>query len=78
MAEKPNPFNKLIKTEVPFNITSDLKETFDSVNKVVSDACQLALKQRIPGKQLVLTTDSSFRSAGYALMIDDNPDQKTQ
>ena len=39
---------------------------------------QLALKQPIPGKQLVLMTDASFRSAGYALMIEDNPDQKIQ
>ena len=75
-AEKLNPFYKLLKAEVPINITSELKETFDSVNKALSDACQLALKQPIPGKQLVLMTDASFRSAGYALMIEDNPDQK--
>ena len=78
MAEKFNPFYKLLKTEVPINITSELKETFHSVNKAHSDACELALKQPIPGKQLVLMTDDSFRSAGYALMIEDNPDQKIQ
>ena len=78
LAEKPNPFYKLLKAEVPINITSELKETFDSLNKALSDACELALKQRIPGKQLVLMTDASFRSAGYALMIQDNPDQKIQ
>ena len=78
MAGKPNPFYKLLKTEVPINITSELKETFDSVNKALSDACELALKQPIPGKQLVLMTDARFRSAGYALMIEDNPDQKIQ
>ena len=55
-----------------------MKETFDSVNKALSDTCQLALRQPIPGKQLVLMTDASFRSAGYALMIEDNPDQKIQ
>ena len=76
MAEKLNPFYKLLKTEVPVNITSELKETFDSVNKALSDACELALKQPGPGKQLVLMTDASFRSAGYALMIEDNPGQK--
>ena len=79
MAEKLNPFYKLLKAEVPINVTSDLKQIFDSVNKAMSDACELALKQPIPpGKQLVLMTDASFRSAGYALMIEDNPDQKTQ
>ena len=78
MAEKLNPFYKLLKTGVPINITSNLKETFDSVNKALSDAFELALKQPIPGKQLVVMTDASFRSAGYAQMIEDNPDQKIQ
>ena len=78
MAEKLNPFYKLLKTEVPINITSEMKETIDSVNKSLSDACEIALKQPIPGKQLVLMTDASFRSAGFALMIEDNPDQKIQ
>ena len=78
MAEKLNPFYKLLKAEVPINITSGLRETFDSVNKALSDARQLALKQPIPGKQLVLRTDASFRIAGYPLMIEDNPDQKIQ
>ena len=78
MAEKLNPFYKLLKAEVPINITSEMKEAFDSVNKALSDACDLALKQPIPGKQLVLMTDAIFRSAGYARMIEDNPDQKIQ
>ena len=78
MAEKPNPFYKLLETEVPINFTSDLREAFDSVSKALSDACEVALKQPIPGKQLVLMTDASFRSAAYALMIEDNPDQKIQ
>ena len=78
MAEKLNSFYKLLKTEVPVNITSELKETFDSVKKALSDACELALKQPVPGKQLVLMTNASFRSAGDALMIEDNPDQKIQ
>ena len=76
MAEKLNPFCKLLKTEVPISITSELKETFDSVNKALSDACELALKQLIPGKQLILMTDASFRSAGYALMIEAIPIRK--
>ena len=67
-----------MEAENPINITSVLKENFDSVNKTLSDACQLALKQAIPGKQLVLMTDASFRSAGYAFLIEDNPDQKNQ
>ena len=64
MAEKLNPFYKHLEAEVPINIISELKETFDSVNTALSDACQLPLKHPIPGKQLVLMTDASFRSAG--------------
>ena len=37
MAEKLHPFYKLLKTEVPINITSELKETFDLVNEALSD-----------------------------------------
>ena len=76
MVEKLNPFYKLLKAEVPINITSKLKETFDSVNKALSDACPLALKKPVSGKQPVLMTDASLRSAGYALMTEDNLDQK--
>ena len=78
MTEKLNSFFKILKAEVPMNITSELKETFDSVNKALSDACELVLKQPIPGNQLVIMTDASFRRAGYDLMIEGNPDQKIQ
>ena len=76
LAEKLNPFYKLLKAEVPINITSEMKENLDSVNKALSDARKLALKQPTPGQQLVLMTDASFRSAGYALKIEIIPDQK--
>ena len=78
MVEKLSPFFKLLKEEVPINITSELKETFDSVYKALSDACELAIKQAIPVKKLVLMMDTSCRSASYALMIENNPDQKNQ
>ena len=78
MAGKFNPFYELLQIEVPISITSELKETFDSVSKALCDACELALKQPIPSKQLVVLTDASFRCAGYAPMIEDNPDQKIQ
>ena len=78
MAEKLIPFYKLLKAEVPINITSELKKLFDSVNKALSEACELALKELIPGKQLVLMSDASFKSAGYTLMIEHRHDQKVQ
>ena len=51
---------QFFKAEVPINITSEMKETFDSVNKALSGACDLALQQQFSGKQLILTTDASF------------------
>ena len=77
MVEKLNPFYKLLKAEVPIHITLELKETFDSANKGLIDACKQALKQPIPVK-LALMADASFRSAGYGLMIENNQDQKIQ
>ena len=78
MVEKLDLLYKILNAEIPINITSELKKNFDSVNKALNDACQLALKQPNPWKQLVLTTDVSFRSAGYTLMTEDNPEQKVQ
>ena len=76
MAEKLDPFYRMPKSEMPINLASELTKNFDSVNKELSDACELALKQRIPWKQLFLMTHTSVRSAGYGLMIEENPDQK--
>ena len=76
MTEKLNPFYRLLNAGTPINITLELRDTVDSVNKALSDACEWTFKQPNPGKQLVLMTDASFRSARYALMIEDNLDQK--
>ena len=78
MVEKFSSFYKLLKAEVLINSISELNEAFDSVNQALNDACQPALKRSIPGKLLVIMMDATFRSAGYALMIQDNPDQNIQ
>ena len=64
------------KSRNPINITSELKKTFDSVNKALHDACQLAMKRPLSGKQFVLRTYASFESDGYAVMMKDNPEEK--
>ena len=38
--------------------------------------CALALGQPIPNKQIALKTDASFGAAGYAVLIEDDPNQK--
>ena len=46
------------------------------INEALDRCCQLAFRQPLPGKQLVLMTDASFQAAGYAVLIEDDPDQK--
>ena len=46
------------------------------INAALAEACGLALKQPITGRQYVLMTDVSFRASGYALMIEEENDEK--
>ena len=64
MPEKFSPFYELFKADVPIKIASEMKDTFDSAKKALNDAYEIALKQPIPGKQLVFMTDATFRGAG--------------
>ena len=38
----------------------------------------MALKQPLKDKQLIVMSDASFTATGYAIMIEDNPQQKLQ
>ena len=49
---------------------------FREINEALERCCQLALRQRLPGKQLVLMTDASFQAPGFAVLIEDDPNQK--
>ena len=49
---------------------------YGEINEALDRCCQLALRQLLPGKQLVLMTDASFQAAGYAVLIEDDPNQK--
>ena len=49
---------------------------FREINEALDRCCQLALRQPLPAKQLVLMTDASFQAAGYAVLIEDDPNQK--
>ena len=55
---------------------SEFNETLGSKNKALSYACEMALRQASFGKHLVSMTNASFRSASYALMIENDLDQK--
>ena len=49
---------------------------FKEINEALDRCCQLALHQPLPGKQLVLMTDAIFQATGYAVLIEDDPNQK--
>ena len=78
MVKKLNPFCKLIRAVLEINIKSEHEELSDSVDKAISDAFELALKKPLPGKQLVVMTDTSLWIAGYDLMIENIADKKIQ
>ena len=79
MAERLTPFFQLLKTtdtKSKFPITPDIMKEFREKNEALDRCCQLALRQPLPSKQLVFMTDSSFHAAGYAVLIEDDPNQK--
>ena len=50
--------------------------SFTSINKSLDNACGLWLKQPMPNRQYVVMTDVNFKSAGYALKIEENAGEK--
>ena len=48
---------------------------FCGINDVLYKCCQLALRQPLPDKPLVLMTDASLQAAGCAMLTGDNSNQ---
>ena len=59
-------------------MTEEIMQRFRQLNEELQKCCELSLKQPLKDKQMVVMTDASFNAAGYALMTEDNPDQKIQ
>ena len=79
LAERLTPFFQQLKTtdaKTKIPITPDIMKEFREINEALDRCCQLALRQPLPGKQLVLMTHASFQAAGYAVLIEDDPNQK--
>ena len=53
-------------------------EEFTSLSKHLENSCQLALRQPLKDKQLRVMSDASFTAAGYAIIEEDDPNQKLQ
>ena len=76
LSEKLAPFFQLLKNDDKVLVTQELIQQFNAINKDLDRCCDLALKQPLPNKQLALMTDASFSAAGYALLTEDNSEQK--
>ena len=76
LSEKLTPFFKLLKNDEKVLVTPDLLEKFTDINKALDRCCELALKQPLPNKQIALMTDASFMAAGYAVLIEDDPQER--
>ena len=79
LAERFIPFFQLLKTtdtKTKIPITPDIIKEFNEINEALVRCCQLALRQPLPGKQLVLMTDASFQAACYAVLVEDDPNRK--
>ena len=76
MSEKLLGFYELLKADKQIKVTEELLDNYKAVNAALAEACGLAIKQPITGRQYVLMTDASFRASGYALMIEEENDKK--
>ena len=78
LAERLTPFLQLLRTtdaKAKIPIIPDIMKELREINETLDRCCQLALRQPLPGKQLVLMTDASFQAAGYAVLIEDDTNQ---
>ena len=67
---------ELLEADAKITISEELVDNFKAINASLAEACGLALRQPVAGKQYVLMTDTSFRASIYALMIEENDDKK--
>ena len=53
-------------------MTTALVQQFNEINQDLNRCRQLALKQQMPNKQVVLMLDASFMAAGYAILTEND------
>ena len=76
LSERLAPFYKMLKSDEKVLVLKELVQQFEEINKALDKCCNLALQQPIPNKQIALMTHASFGAAGYAVLIEDDPNQK--
>ena len=55
---------ELLKADAKITISEELVDNFKAINASLAEACGLALRKPVAGKQYVLMTDASFRASG--------------
>ena len=78
LSEKSSPVSKLLKETSTSCIPNTVLDTFNKLNQQLEKSTNLALKQPIKNKQLILMLDARFTAAGYANTIHDDSNQKLQ
>ena len=77
LSEKLLGFYELLKADKQIKVPKEPLDHYKAITAALAQACGLALKQPITGRQTNPMTDASFRASGYALMIEENNDKKT-
>ena len=76
LSEHLAPFYKMLKSDKKVLVSKPLVQQFEDISRALDKCCDLALQHSIPDKQISLMTDASFGAAGYAILIEDDPNQK--
>ena len=66
----------MLKSDEKVLVSKESVQQVEEINRAFDKCCDLAPQQPIPNKQIALVTDASFGAAGYAVLIEDDPNQK--
>ena len=78
VSERLAPFYKMLKSDEKVLVLKELVQQFEEINKALDKCCDLALQQPIPNKLIAIMTDASFGAVGYAVLIEDDPNQNSR
>ena len=76
LSERLALFYKMLKIDEKVLVSKELVQQFKKINEALDKCCDLALQQPLDNKQIASMTDASFAAAGYAILIEDDPNQK--
>ena len=79
LAKRLTPLFQLLKTtdaKAKIPITAGIMKEFREINESLDRCCQLAMRQPLPGKQMVLMTDAICQAGAYAVLMENDPNQR--